>query len=188
MTVEMEPAFVGTPSAAANAQVVQAYADLNGARVEWRVNVPNDVLMVERFEPDAGWRPRAEVVVDPDGIARFTDAAVTPGGRYGYRLGGSDAAVFVEIPTALTGLALAIRPNPSSEGLLASVTLDRAAPVTIRVHDVQGRLVASRTWTGLGPGLHVLPVLARGKAKAGLYFVRLECQGATRDRRATILE
>jgi hypothetical protein len=46
----------------------------------------------------------------------------------------------------------------------------------------------SRTWTGLGPGLHVLPVLSRGKAKPGLYFVRLEREGERRDRRVTILE
>ena len=188
MTIEIAPAFVGLRSPAEDAQVVEGRADANGAHVAWRVGVPGATLLVERIEPNADWEEHGEVIVDPDGIARFEDPAVAPGGRYGYRLGGSEASVFVEVPAAQAGLALAIRPNPASDGLLASVTLDRVAPVTIRVHDVQGRLVAARTWSGLAPGAHVLAVMPRGKAKAGLYFVRLECEGRTRDRRVTILE
>ena len=188
MTVEIEPAFVGVHSAAANAQVVQAQAGANGARIEWRVGAPGEVVVVERAAPNAAWQERGEVVVRPDGIARFEDPSVTPGSRYGYRLAGSNAAVFLDIPAAVAGLSFALRPNPSSEGLLAAVTLDRDAPVTIRVHDLQGRLVASQTWTGLGPGLHVLNVMPRGKVTAGLYFVRLEREGEKLDRRVTILE
>lgn len=188
LLMEIEPAFHGEPSAAAGAQLVQARADGTGAHLTWRVGVPGATLLVERREPGAGWTERGESIVDADGIARFDDPAVAAGGAYGYRLGGSRAEVFVKIPAAGAGLAFAITPNPSVGTVQASIVVADGEPVTLSLLDLQGRVVAARTFTGLTPGLHVLPLLAPGRLPAGLYFARLKRGGEIRTTRVTLLE
>jgi hypothetical protein len=68
-------------------------------------------------------------------------------------------------------------PNPARHGIAFAITVPRAQRVDVSIHDVEGRLLAT-LWHGeLAEGEHdfawsgVAP--SRGRARAGLYWVRL---------------
>jgi hypothetical protein len=88
--------------------------------------------------------------------------------------------VCVDCPTGVDDLAApafamaAPRPNPWSGSAPASFEFDlpAAGPVTLSLHDVSGRAVASRGPEWFGAGHHAFR-LARPDAPAGIYFARL---------------
>ncbi len=187
LEMDISPAFVGRPSPAATAALLEASADGSGAHLEWRVNAPGARLIVERRQPVGDWLEHGEVVVGDDGIARYDDAAVTAGARYGYRLAGSTVEVFLSIPTAAAVLSLAIAPNPTPRDVLVTLTLDRISNVTLALHDLQGRVVVSRRIMAASTGQHLWNLTAGRQLEAGLYFVRIERDGQRLTRRVTLI-
>jgi hypothetical protein len=152
--------------------------------------VPGATLIVERAEPGRPWSDWGDVQVDADGVARFHDAAVAPGRTYGYRLSGSPTEVWLRVPAANAAnvaLALSVSPDPTPRDILASLTVDRAAPMTLSLYDVQGRVVSSRRFDALAPGQHVINLSVAERVRPGLYFVRLVRGSDTLTRRITIL-
>lgn len=108
----------------------------------------------------------------------------------------SDAAFSIVDPVAVgedgptAALAFArVAPNPSTGPTLIEYVVPRAAEVSLRVLDVQGRVVArlasgahpagrhAARWSGIG---------AHGPAMAGLYFLELRSRGEVRSRRLVL--
>lgn len=142
----------------------------------------------------AAWTRLGGLAADGTGMLTYEDRDVTPGGRYGYRLGVVTAGreefmgeVWVEVPQRL-GLALAgLRPNPATREATVSFTLPRRAPATLELLDVSGRRVLARDVGGLGPGSHMVSLDRGRRPPAGLYFVRLTQDGRTVTARGVIV-
>src|SRR6185369_205423 len=113
---------------------------------------------------------------------------VVAGRRYGYRLAGAEAVAWVQVPVGVPRLSLAISPNPARGDLLLSLGVDRTAPITITLLDIQGRALRSRVLDGLAPGVHLVNVTPSQHLRPGLYFVRLDRGGDVITRRVTLLE
>src|SRR5262245_16589073 len=114
---------------------------------------------------------------------RFEDRNVSPGMRYGYRLGLGPAGyeeltdeVWVSVPALEFALASAL-PNPSAGALKVAFTLPGADAAKLEVFDLAGRRVASRDVGAMGPGPHVVEFGDSRSIGAGVFWVRLT-QGA----------
>jgi hypothetical protein len=57
------------------------------------------------------------------------------------------------------------------------VTLSEAAPATLELLDLAGRIRASRPVDALGPGPHELALDARNMLSPGVYFARVKQAG-----------
>jgi len=187
LEMDVEPAFIGRRSPGAGAPVLQATADAAGVHVEWRVGGAEGPLVVERAEPGGAFAEVGDAAVADDGVARFADAAVTPGGRYGYRLAGSTAPVWVQVPAGAPGLSLAIASNPARGDVRLALSVDRTAPLELSLVDVQGRVVQRRVVDGLAPGAHVFDLDTSAHTPPGLYFVRLVRGSDVMTRRVILL-
>ena len=187
LQMDVEPAFVGKRSPAADASVMEASATAASVQVSWRVPAIDGSLVVQRTEAGVDWADLGDVT-PVNGIARFEDPAIVPGARYGYRLAGSTAAAWVQVPAGAPRLSLAIAPNPARGDLLLALGVDRTAPITITLLDVQGRAVRRRVLDGLAPGVHVVNLTPSEHVRPGLYFVRLERGSDEITRRVTLLQ
>jgi hypothetical protein len=79
-------------------------------------------------------------------------------------------------------------PNPAMHGrLIVRFALSSAAPARLTVLDVSGRRVMSREVGSLGAGQHEGDLMAGGKLRPGLYFVRLEQARDVQTIRVTVL-
>jgi YD repeat-containing protein len=103
---------------------------------------------------------------------------------YSYDDNGRVLAIVVNLgPTAVEGeesppLAFSLsraRPNPGSTTRF-TFTLPRSAPVTVRLFDITGRLVATVVEGEFGPGPHRVD-LSPGRWAAGVYYYRLDTPG-----------
>ena len=187
LEMDVEPAFVGHRSPVADAPVLEASADGTSARVSWRVPAIDGSLLVERSEDGGDWVEWGEIT-PANGVAQLVDPGVAPGKRYGYRLVGAEAAAYVQIPVGPPRLALAIAPNPARGDLLLALGVDRAAPISITLLDIQGRALRTQVLDGLAPGVHLVNVTPSRHLRPGLYFVRLERGADVITRRVTLLE
>ena len=93
---------------------------------------------------------------------------------------------------AAEGVALTrVSPNPSRGVTRIEYELPQAGNVRIRVHDLQGRVVASLVDEAKPAGRYVTTWSAsrsRDRARAGIYFVSLEAAGRTAMRRVALTE
>ena len=124
-----------------------------------------------------------------DTVAICTSGDVNPGGLYGYDnqdatlyrfIGSGNPALMARLHLApapfvgvqeLTesGLTLgALYPNPANDVTTVRFELEEARPVTLQVHDVNGRLVLARDLGNLGAGEHRYD-LATQALGSGLY-------------------
>jgi len=110
-------------------------------------------------------------------------APVGYGGAIGYELyagfwyarslptGGTDVPVFEPYLNRL----VCVRPNPFNPTTEVVLNVGVEAMVTLRIHDLQGRLVRALTRETLSRGLHVVPWNGRDDSgrelPSGLYFV-----------------
>jgi len=187
LEMDVEPAFIAHRSPALAAPVLQAIAEASGVRVDWRVPAIDGPLVVERSEPGGPWLEVGEVTPAND-VASFEDTGVVPGRRYGYRLAGAEAAAWVQVPVGPPQLALAIAPNPARGDLVLALRVDRSAPLTLSLIDLQGRVVTSRRLENLPPGVQFVSLFTAGRVPPGLYFVRLERERDVITKRVTLLE
>jgi hypothetical protein len=146
---------------------------------------------------DAGgaWELAASVAADAGGDLMFEDRAVTPGARYGYRVGltgpnGTEALspeVWLDVPQALELALQGFRPNPAVGIPTIAFTLPRVAKGRIELIDVLGRRVASRTLDGVAPGQHLMRLDDGGPLPPGVYLVRLSHGTRVLTMRAVVL-
>jgi uncharacterized repeat protein (TIGR02543 family) len=94
-------------------------------------------------------------------------------------------------PDAVTDLVLApVAPNPTHGGSRVTYALPREASVSLRVLDLQGRLVATLVDGVMPAGRHDVlwgGETRGGAARSGLYFVRLEAEGKRLVRSVAVL-
>lgn len=98
----------------------------------------------------------------------------------------TEGAVDVEVPASASIALAAPVPNPARGPVRITWTLPLASSVTLRVHDVSGRLV--RGWSGVAAaGTSTMTWDFRdGEGRllpAGVYALRLEAAGVVRTRR-----
>lgn len=98
----------------------------------------------------------------------------------------------VDRPVMPTGLTLGNPwPNPFNPSVRVPLHLERAARLTARVYDLGGRLVstlADGQWAAGGHELHWNGQdTGGGPAASGLYLLRVESAGTTRETRLTLL-
>ena len=145
---------------------------------------------VQRRTGDSDWAGIADV--PPDG--RVVDSAVAPGMRYGYRLrtveSGAEVLsdeVWVDVPArVLLGIERTGQ-NPVAGPLRVTFALPAAAPATLSLFDVQGRLVITRDVGSLGVGRHSLDWSSSDRIASGIYLLRLTQGGQSVSTKVALL-
>ncbi len=174
----------------------------NTAHLSWNaVAAPNFAYYALYRDTVASFTPGpSNFVASTTGTSR--DDSGVPPGRY-YKLAACDgsgnargwvtaqAGTPVSVETAAP-VRLGIegaRPNPVvGRGVRVSFALPDAAPATLALLDVAGRVVVSREVGTLGRGRFVLDLAAAHALAPGLYFARLTQRGEVRTARITVLE
>ncbi len=142
---------------------------------------------IERSTGD-GWAEVGTATPDGEGQVTYDDVAVTPGGRYGYRLvlagtGAPQAGgeTWVDVPRAASFALEAPRPNPVQGAFHAVHSLPDAASARLELFDASGRVVWSRDVGALGAGRHEIALGRSSDFHPGVFFLRLR-----RGRRASV--
>ncbi|MBI5170158.1 MAG: T9SS type A sorting domain-containing protein [Candidatus Eisenbacteria bacterium] len=156
--------------------------------VEWTIEGEHAVS-VERSVDGVAWDAAGDAVEFATGQFRFVDEQAPAGAHVAYRpvfaSGGHGEAAWVQV-SAREALALRFaQGNPARGTVLFECTLPSGAPARLRVHDVSGRLVESRT---LAAGGARTVAWSRGDRPAGLYLVTLEQGGVTRRAKLSLLD
>lgn len=125
----------------------------------------------------------------------YEDTDVSPGTRYGYRLGAWDGGqeeflgeTWVDVPRASAFALAGVRPNPAREDLTIAFSLPDAASARLEVLDIAGRRIVIREVGELGPGNHVLNLAEGRSLAAGVYMVRLTRSGHSLTARAVVVQ
>jgi hypothetical protein len=184
------PAVCDDPTPAL-ASLVDATAQPERVDLDWFVSGATRAT-VQRSATDGEWTPVATLDLDGSGHARWQDADVRPGARYGYRLefasGGSvvhSDAVWVDVPLALRLALAGFRPNPSGGNASIAFTLAGRERAMLEIVDVAGRRVLSREVGALGPGTHTLAL--QQPLAPGIYWLRLTQAGASAGSRGVVI-
>jgi probable HAF family extracellular repeat protein len=143
---------------------------------------------VERQDADGSWAVAGTPQVSGSSQLTFTDAGLTPGREYAYRLAVLEGGVTRYVGTISVRtprqLALAINgflPNPARAGDVSmSVSLPVAGDARVELFDVRGRRSASHDARGLAAGMQEIRLTEARSLAPGLYFVRLSQSGHSR--------
>jgi hypothetical protein len=161
----------------------------DGIEVRWRFADSGSFTAVEVERADDGsasWQVVDAAVRQEAGVTIALDHDVVAGRTYQYRLSatGPGGAVtrFGPVPATAGGEVVAfalapVTPNPSRGVARIDYTVAREARVRLTVVDVLGREVARLVDATQTPGRHQAiwtGEAQRGRARAGLYFVRYE--------------
>ena len=156
----------------------------------WDGAAPGAQASLERQRDGGAWQPYATLSADGSGRFGFTDHAVAPGDRLGYRLAlaanGAErhvGAVTVVVPAA----ALALRANATgAHGVRLSVQLPGAGTARLALYDLAGRRVWNGDLAATGGGAQEVTV--DGAAlEPGLYFARLAWGRESRSARVALI-
>ena len=161
--------------------LVGAQADPDRVRLTWYAAGSGGYpATVYRCVVQGAWSALGQV--EPDGTGRivYEDRAVSPGSRYGYRLGVVDEGrevfageTWVDVPRVAEFAFAGVSPNPATRALAVTFSLPDAAPARLEAFDLAGRRVALREVGPLGGGSHEVR-LGEGRALApGVYLLRL---------------
>ncbi len=167
---------------ATQVSLAQSTSDAAGVTLRWIVAGGAASAEVERSDDGQAWCFAGDAVREGQEAWRFTGAPLAAGARAAYRLvvhdGASSltsAAAWLDGPASTrAGLALAPISNPVRGAVSMRFTLPNAAPATLRLLDVSGRVVGEEHV----PAGAVAWTFASRPA-AGLYFAEI-AQGAER--------
>jgi glucose/arabinose dehydrogenase len=177
-------------------------AETDGIRLRWRFQDPSEFVSVRVERSGLADGPWTEIETERrvvEGGEEALDRSVSPGITYYYRLSGTDRSGFVTefAPIAATaGEVFAtpaltrITPNPSRGPIEVEFALPSAGEASLRLIDLQGRMVATLASGPRAAGRHRLawsPTVARGPIAAGLYFVELRSNGIVRSQRVALV-
>lgn len=163
--------------------LVSSEATAERVRVTWQVaGETNAEWIVERRDGAAPWREIARALPDGTGRVSVTDATITPGARYGYRLapafgGAALGETWLDVPRGAAAFALrGVAPNPVSADARVRFALPEPGEAVLTLLDPQGRRVSE--WRADGAsGERELALTGFGRLAPGLYWLRLR-QGA----------
>jgi hypothetical protein len=174
--------------------LVSALAEPGRVAVTWFAGGRPGLATTLYRSTGAAWARLGTLRADDAGTLAYEDRDVTPGGRYGYRLGVVSAGretffgeAWVEVPLQLELALTGLRPNPATREATVCFTLPRPGPATLEVLDVSGRRTLVRDVGGFGPGNHTVPLEQGRRLPAGLYFLRLTQGGRTVTTRGVIV-
>ena len=86
-------------------------------------------------------------------------------------------------------LALSVRAvSPAGEDVSVEIVLPGEGGATLALYDVTGRLVAEREVACCEPGRYTETIAARSELASGVYFVRLEQDGNSRETRVVVVK
>lgn len=176
------------------------------AHLEWDVQGETGTCAAV-YRRDAGgpWTALAEATVDESGRVIHDDETVVAGNNYDYMMVvGSErgetfgGATTVAVPPVVLGVdpgpsasfALhRVAPNPTTDRLTVSLALPSSQPATLDLLDVAGRSWLRRDVGALGAGTHQVDLsIGRGRAPAGLYFLRLTQAGRQATTHVVVLD
>jgi hypothetical protein len=140
------------------------------------------------------WQNAGQIWADGTGRLVYNDTRVSPGTRYGYRLGVMEVGqevflgeTWVDVP-ATPELSLAgFRSNPALEDLQIAFSLPDASPARVELLDVAGRRVITREVGSLGAGNHVVTLGDARTLRPGTYVLRLSQGKRSFTARAVVL-
>jgi hypothetical protein len=168
--------------------LASAIATFDRVDLAWYTIDAKAIVTIERSQTGERWRPIGQATPRGNGLLAFTDRAVTPGVRNGYRLrladGTTHGETWVDVPIAKLSL-LGATPNPSSGPLQISFGLPNSHSAQLELFDISGRRVVSHEVGSFGAGSHVLDLKTR--LSASVYLVRLEQDGRTLTRRVLVI-
>ena len=175
--------------------LVSAEARSDRVRLAWfAANGRVPAATVYRRTGGGAWSALGQVTSDGTGRIVYEDTQVSPGVRYGYRLGIRRGGVeeflgetWVEVPRVRDLALLGARPNPAVGSLWIAFTLPNPAPATLGLFDLAGRRVRVRDVGSLGAGEHRVHLDEGGPLPAGIYVVRLAQAGRTLTRRVAVI-
>ena len=176
--VELE---VGTVTATEVA-LVSSTAEPGVAHLLWHASLADGrPATVHRRTADGEWASVGSITPDGEGYLRYEDRDVTPGERYGYRLGITEAGAlrflgeaWVDIPAGVSLALHGMMPNPAVHDLQVAFSLPDARPAALELLDLAGRRLRSRAVGVLGAGRHTISLGTTATLPAGLYLVRLQ--------------
>jgi hypothetical protein len=153
---------------------------------------------IERSMDGDAWAFAGNAPIGGDGSVRFTDTAVSPGERIGYRAGvpSADAGGYAWSDVAWVDVPAAGPPRlafASAGALLVrgaadvAFTVPRAGTARLEAYDVNGRLVAARTVEAAQAGRATVRLAEAGQLRPGIYFLRLTQATARVQGRALVL-
>jgi hypothetical protein len=169
-----------TPAAAS---LASATAAPDRVTLTWYAGGSRDFIAgVWRHEEGGEWTSLGSVTPDGSGNLTWVDRDVVAGRRYAYRLGIPEGGTtwyssetWVEVPLHADFALDGARPNPALRDLYVSFSLPTAAPATLALFDLNGRLLRT---LGLGTSGRQVVRLDEGLSlDPGIYLVRLT-QGA----------
>lgn len=163
------------------ASLVSAVALTDRVTLTWSApGAASRAANVYRRQGAGVWSLLAATTVDASDRVAHVDEGVTPGRRYGYRLGilEDGAETFtgeteVEVPSGVAFGLRSVGPNPASGELWVTFALATAQPASLELYDVSGRQVRSVDLAAAA-GVHREALLRGGeKLPAGVYVVML---------------
>ena len=173
--------------------LVSAEADDHGVRVRWSMAGDHAVAGVYRRTAETAWTRVATVTADGSGLIVHEDRAVSPGTRYGYRVGiptptGEQflGETWVTVPAVATLSLDGLRPNPADRELVVSFSLPTPEPAIVELVDLSGRIVARQT-VDAKAGSHLVNLRDIRRVTPGLYLVRLSQAGRSVVRKACVV-
>jgi hypothetical protein len=148
-----------------------------------RVGAAVDVM---RRPVPGDWAKLSDGFVDQNGGLSISDGDVAPGRSFEYALAltenGSQlmaGQVWVDIPKGNTFALTHVGPNPSATGFRVSFSLPSAAPATLELVSVTGRLIETRNVGRAASGPQEIDLGKAQKLSPGAYWVRLTQAGRT---------
>jgi len=185
---------VDGPTAALLA-LVESRAEPDAVELAWAgAGAGTIAAWVERTTEGAAWTTIGAPTTDGEDRLRFVDRSVTPGARYGYRLGYRDGGLelftdetWVDVPSAHTLGLEGFVPNPAVGSPTVRFALPNASPATLELLDIAGRRLSSRRVGSLGPGRHAIRLDREPRLSPGIYLLRLRTQERTLVTRAAVL-
>jgi hypothetical protein len=173
--------------------LVSAIAELDHVTLTWfTTNAASHFANVERRTPTSDWSPLGTAQATAADQLQYEDRAITPGGRYAYRLRYYEdsqerftAETWLDVPKPVFAL-YGLRPNPAVGECNVAFSLAEAVPATLELYDVTGRKVMTRE-VGGNAGMHRLRLDEGVHLRAGVYTLRLVQSGEWLTTRAVVI-
>ncbi len=172
----------------------------DGILISWNMADASGVsgIRVYRRTPDSDWQAISPLLMVNGSAGRFLDSEASPGIPYDYSIeafgptgsAGRFGPISAEIPVP-RDLTLRLEPNPGNGQASMAFTLPRSGNVTLRVIDVQGRVVEQIPLGFFLAGTHQKTLMLRdGTGRplpAGPYLVRIQAPGGRKTVRWVVL-
>ena len=192
ISVLLSTAQIATPTLLS---LVSAEAEPGRVRLHWFTADRSGLrATVFRRTVEDGWLAIGEVSADAGGNLSYEDAQVSPGHRYGYRLGirtggGEElqGGTWVDVPRAAEFGLDGTRPNPAGRDLRVAFSLPDGSPARLELFDLTGRRITAREVGELGAGGHLVSLAQDRSLPPGVYLLRLTRGGHSLAARAIVL-